>query len=336
MKAQSRNGVVSSNDESRFLVAVLPGFSFLSLGSILEPLRYLCQIMPEGQVDLEVFHLNSTIATVEDDVDLLCSRGFNDLEKRLTSRPVPDAVFLCCGFDVPVDTRDLLRRILRQLRRAGIPIFSVGASTWALAELGLLPDGKGAVHWAAFSAFRERNHDTQPLPKLFHLTPKVSTCAGELAALDLMIHYIRGRFGSSAADQICDRFLVSRPRGPDADQPAHTSSLLRYAPRIVLDVAARMSETVESPLAVADLAEDCGVSQRQLERLFRKYLQCSPRQYYMELQLGLAWQLCEQTDMSLMDIALASGFSTHSNLSKHFRRRYSISPRELRARARAF
>lgn len=319
---------------TRFLVAVLPGFSFLSLGSILEPLRYLRDILPEGEMDLEVYHLQSGIDPARDLVDLRCDRGFGALEARIGARPVPDAVFLCCGFDIPMDTREPFRRILRQLRRAGIPIFSIGAATWALAELGLLPDGRGAVHWAALPAFRERNHHTQPLPKLFHLAPKVSTCAGELAALDLIVHYIRDRFGGGLADRICDRFLVSRPRGPETDQPAHTSSLLRYAPQVVLDTAARMSEALENPMAIRDLARHGGISQRQLERVFKKYLRCSPRQYYKELQLGLAWQLCEQTDMPLVNVAFASGFGSHSNLSRHFRKRYSLSPSELRAKTR--
>ncbi|OYU37897.1 MAG: hypothetical protein CFE33_18830 [Pseudorhodobacter sp. PARRP1] len=71
-----------------------------------------------------------------------------------------------------------------------------------------------------------------------------------------------------------------------------------------------------------------------MEQLFLRYLKCSPRRHYLDLQLGLAWQLGERTDMLLFGVALASGFSSHSLLSRKFERQFSISPSELRPTGR--
>ena len=75
------------------------------------------------------------------------------------------------------------------------------------------------------------------------------------------------------------------------------------------------------------------MSTRQLERLFRKYLDRSPKRYYMELRLNKARNLLMQTDMSVINVALASGFSSPSHFSKCYRAQYDTTPyRERGAR----
>lgn len=289
------------------LLVIVPGVSFLSLGCLLEPIRFLQGISPAGALGCRVYDLEP-MAADSSGLWLAGALPVTALETRLTDFPKPLAVFFCCGFDVPNAARDMLRRMMRLVRRAQIPIYGIGAATWALAELRLLPNRTGVVHWASLSAFKERNLGVDALPKLYHLDPGVSTCAGEVATLDLFIHFAAAQFGHAVADQISDRFLVSRPRGPEADQPQQAASLLRHAPPLVQSVAARMSQNLENPIRIDRLAQDAGVSQRQLERVFLRYLNASPRKFYLDLQLGLAWQLCEQTNMPLREVALATGF----------------------------
>ena len=61
------------------------------------------------------------------------------------------------------------------------------------------------------------------------------------------------------------------------------------------------------------------MSTRQLERLFRRYLSRSPKRYYMELRLAKARNLLMQTDMSVINVALACGFTSPSHFSKCYR-----------------
>lgn len=316
------------------LLVIVPGYSLLSLGCIVEPLTAAQTLATVQPFELSLYDLGPGATSAEKEFRISAARALPELESRISARPAPGAIFFCCGFDVPHHARAPLRRVMRQARRAGIPIFGIGAATWALAETDLLPDRKGVVHWTSLSAFKERNPDADPLPKLYHTNPQVSTCAGELATLDMVIDFARQTFGKEVADLLCDRFLISRPRGPEADQPSHRASLLRYAPQIVQDTVGRMSGNLENPVGINALAEAAGVSQRQLERLFGQYLNTSPRKFYCDLQLGLAWQLCEQTDLPVVEIALAAGFSSHAALSRKFKIKYSITPSEMRARAR--
>jgi transcriptional regulator GlxA family with amidase domain len=75
------------------------------------------------------------------------------------------------------------------------------------------------------------------------------------------------------------------------------------------------------------------MSTRQLERLFRRYLGRSPKRYYMELRLQKARNLLQQTDMSVINVALACGFASPSHFSKCYRALYKTTPYRERGAA---
>ena len=87
-----------------------------------------------------------------------------------------------------------------------------------------------------------------------------------------------------------------------------------------------MEDNIEEPISPAVLAKDVSLSTRQLERLFRRYLNRSPKRYYMELRLQRARNLLLQTEMSVINVALACGFSSPSHFSKCYRSHYDITP----------
>src|SRR3546814_9920016 len=87
---------------------------------------------------------------------------------------------------------------------------------------------------------------------------------------------------------------------------------------------------LEEPLSRSELARGADLSTRQLERLFRKYLNRSPARYYLELRLNKARLLLLQTNMSVIDVALACGFVSASHFSKCYRDFFGRTPRKER------
>ena len=69
-----------------------------------------------------------------------------------------------------------------------------------------------------------------------------------------------------------------------------------------------MEANLEEPIDLDELAVYVNVSRRQLERLFQKYLHCSPSRYYLKLRLIRARQLLKQTSMSIIEVASVCGF----------------------------
>ncbi len=98
----------------------------------------------------------------------------------------------------------------------------------------------------------------------------------------------------------------------------------------LLTVISRMEETLEAPLALGALADAAGLSKRQLERLFRKYLERTPTRYYLELRLSRARHLLLQTALSVFGVAVACGFVSASHFSKCYRDFFGRTPRKER------
>jgi AraC-like DNA-binding protein len=91
-----------------------------------------------------------------------------------------------------------------------------------------------------------------------------------------------------------------------------------------------MEANIEETIELDELAGYVGLSRRQLERLFQKYLHCSPSKYYLKLRLYRARQLLRQTSMSIIEIATACGFVSSPHFSKCYRIHIGISPKAER------
>ncbi len=87
-----------------------------------------------------------------------------------------------------------------------------------------------------------------------------------------------------------------------------------------------METNLENPIKVALLAKQSNISTRQLERLFKRYVSETPGRYYLELRLSRARNLLTQTEMSIINVALASGFSSAAHFSKNYKQRFGVSP----------
>ena len=74
------------------------------------------------------------------------------------------------------------------------------------------------------------------------------------------------------------------------------------------------------------------MSRRQLERLCRNILGQSPATVYRNIRLDRARGLLMETDMSVMEIALATGFSSSAMLSRNFKERFGMTPMAQKAR----
>src|SRR5258705_4908987 len=86
---------------------------------------------------------------------------------------------------------------------------------------------------------------------------------------------------------------------------------------------------------IDDLAARLGIGGRQLRRLFKEHLGASPIAVVQTRRVLFAKQLIHQTRMSMVDIALASGFGSLRRFNETFRRLYRRPPSALRRQRRA-
>jgi AraC-like DNA-binding protein len=92
-----------------------------------------------------------------------------------------------------------------------------------------------------------------------------------------------------------------------------------------------MEANLEELIDMDELAHYAGLSRRQLERLFLKYLQCSPSKYYLKLRLLRARQLLKQSNLPIIEISTACGFVSTPHFSKCYREQMGVPPSEERS-----
>lgn len=325
-----------SGQPLKVAVVIVPGFSYLSLGSLLAPLHYVENTLLPNALSVSVFGEDGLHSAEPNDLIIQPSHTYSDLSEALDSLRGPDTVFFCCGHDVPMPSRDSLRRLFRKCKRTGMRVFGIGSANWIMAETRTLPNGQGAVHWSSLDAFAERNVDFEARNELFVTDGKTTSCAGELATLDLTIDFLRQEFGNQVANAACNHFLISYARSSNSLQPGATENRLRHAPLIAQSMVKMLRDTLTDDVSLDEVAAAHCISKRQMERIFNKYLDATPGKYLRKIKVELAYQLVEQTEMSVLEIAFACGYHSHSILSRHFREEYGVTPRDLReAKAQA-
>lgn len=85
-----------------------------------------------------------------------------------------------------------------------------------------------------------------------------------------------------------------------------------------------------SDQSLASFAERLGVSDRHLRRLFDTHVGVSPQAYALNHRLLFAKQLLSETRLPVLDVAVASGFSSRRRFNDAFQRQFALTPSQLR------
>lgn len=96
---------------------------------------------------------------------------------------------------------------------------------------------------------------------------------------------------------------------------------------------AYIEEHLDGNLSLESMAGQVDVSPLYLARAFKVAMGQSPHQYVLARRLERAKELLRNTDTPIVEVALASGFSSQSHLSNWFVRLVGVSPALYRRRA---
>jgi AraC family transcriptional regulator of adaptative response / DNA-3-methyladenine glycosylase II len=118
--------------------------------------------------------------------------------------------------------------------------------------------------------------------------------------------------------------LRCRPELAPGNAPIDTEQKLVAAALRYLDRVEEADQTIP------ELAGAFRVSDRHFRRLLTKQLGVSPIQFMQTRRLLLAKQLLTDTNLSINDVALASGFKSLRRFNSLFKERYRLSPTGLR------
>ncbi|MGB0843162.1 MAG: GlxA family transcriptional regulator [Alphaproteobacteria bacterium] len=299
-------------------------YSLIAFASAIDPLRLA------NRLSEKPLYTWTTIAHGDKIVD--ASNGFKSIAEHSTDEsPKLDRLFVVSGVDVhTVDPKPLVAW-LRKIERMGTVMGAICTGAHLLAKAGLLDGYRCTIHWENLPAFQENFPEVEASSDIYEIDRSRYTCSGGTAALDMMLNIIATGHGPDLAAKVADQFIHDRIRDHHDHQRSSLPARLGIRHSKLLAVVALMEQHLEEPLTRVDLAREANLSTRQLERLFRRYLQRSPARFYLELRLNKARLLLLQTNMSIIDVALACGFVSASHFSKCYRDYFGKTPRNERA-----
>lgn len=224
---------------------------------------------------------------------------------------------------------------LRRFARQGVVMGGIDTGAFLLAAAGLLNGRCATVHYEHLDAFAELYPKVDVREDLYVIDGDRITCCGGVAATDLALQIMRHSQGEALANAAARYVFHDRLRAPgERQETSGIEPLGSTTPQKLRDAISLMGQNLEEPLSVPDIADIVGLSQRQLERLFAASAGVSPVSYYRDIRLDRARGLVTQTDMPVLEVALACGFASPEHFSRAYRVRFGISPRSDRIEGR--
>lgn len=312
----------------KFVFLLLENFTLIAFAGAIEPLRLANLMAGRPLYDWMTVSEGGAPVTASNGVVILVDGPLGELGRDVV-------IIVVGGIDVKAAiTRPLLTWLRRESRRvAAVGAVCTGAQ--ALAQAGLLDGRRCTIHWENRDSFEEDFPDIELSPNIYVIDQNRYTAAGGTASTDLLLKLIARRHGAELANMVADQMIHTQIRTDKDEQRLSIPTRIGVRHPKLSTVIQMMEDNIEEPISPALLASDVGMSTRQLERLFRRYLNRSPKRYYMELRLKKARNLLLQTDMSVINVALACGFASPSHFSKCYRALYRTTPYRERGASEA-
>ena len=319
----NENSIIKLNTEvkspRRFVFVLIENFTLLSFSSALDALRIANRMSGKKLYDWTFIGENEEFVS--------CSAGTQfKLDNSLIELHRDDTILLCGGTAIQESTTKKLIGWLRREARRGLVIGGLCTAAYPMAKAGLLDDKKATIHWENQDSFAEEFLEVELTKTVFVCDGNRYTTAGGTSSIDLLLKIIADEHGEELANAVADQMIYSSIRTDQDTQRLSVPSRIGVRHPKLSKVIQMMEINIEEPISPSILAKDVGMSTRQLERLFRRYLDRSPKRYYMELRLQKARNLLMQTDMSVINVALACGFASPSHFSKCYRAHYDTTP----------
>jgi transcriptional regulator GlxA family with amidase domain len=307
----------------RVTFLIVPRFNMVEMIAMIEPMRVANYLSPTPLYKWETVAFDGTRITASNGMTVDA-----EVPSARSRRGELVFVFASWGGETYAN-RDVLGWVRRQARD-GARICAVELGCYIVARAGLLTGRRIATHFSYAPAFQEEFPDISVVDQIFTLDAQVLSCAGSFSTVDLMLCLIREQHGEALASEVSDQ-LISNPARPATTlQRRGLGNGIENLPPMIRQVISLIERNVSEPLDVPTIAEELGLSQRQLERLFKTAVGCTVVQFSVLVRLQHARVLLVASRQSIREIASATGFNTLSHFAHSFRRCFGRKPSDYR------
>jgi len=302
---------------------VVDSFSMLCLAAAIDPLRSANRLTGTDYYRWSMVSI--------DGKSVMASNGMVvEVDQSLDDPLSCDVLFVCAGYRTEVPRQSHMLGKLRERARKGGAVGALSIGSHILGQAGLLNGYDCTIHWENRASFQDAFPKVNCTGHVFEVDRDRYTSAGGTTSIDLMLFLIDEDFGSQTANEVANQFQHERIRthedrqrvGPERDLGGKSEKLQR--------AVELMAEHLEEPLTALEVARRVGLSLRQVERLFLRHLNSTPGRYYMSVRLERARELLRHTNAPILDVALSTGFTSHSYFAQSYRHHFRCSPSEER------
>jgi transcriptional regulator GlxA family with amidase domain len=318
-RKQAMPPVDTTTPTRNFVFLLLDQFSLIAFTTAIEPLRLANRYHGKDFYSWTLLNETGDMAVCSNGVGIRMDSALGDFNRN-------DVIFVCGGINIKENTTKPVLNWLRREARKGLAVGGLCTASYTLAAAGLLQGKKCTIHWENYDSFEEEFPDVELVKSVFTMDGNRFSSAGGMASVDLLLKIISNDHGQDLTNWVADQMIYNSMRTENDEPRLSIPTRIGVRHPKLSKVIQMMEKNIEEPIPPSTLATDVGMSTRQLERLFRRYLDRSPKRYYMELRLQKARNLLMQTDMSVINVALACGFSSPSHFSKCYRAQYETTP----------
>ncbi|MEM9732301.1 MAG: GlxA family transcriptional regulator [Pseudomonadota bacterium] len=323
MTTEPNNDFALERQSRHLAFLAVDQFSMMCLVAAMEPLRAANRLAARHFYSWSLVSITGEPVIASNGMELKVDQSIDD---DLTS----DILFICAGMKTHVEGQSHLLARLRERARRGGAVGGLSIGTHILGQAGLLNGYDCTIHWENRTSFQEAFPKANCTGHVFEVDRNRYTSAGGTTSIDLMLHIIQEDFGAKLANEVANQFQHERIRtnvdrqrvGPERDLSGKSEKLQR--------AVELMSEHLEEPLTALEIARRVELSLRQVERLFLRHLNSTPGRYYMSVRLERARELLRHTNAPILDVALSTGFTSHSYFAQSYRYHFHRSPSEER------
>jgi len=306
-------------------IVALPGFTLTALSLFLDPFR----LAADDRDKSRQIRCGWKICTLSGD-PVTSSSGMV-IEPTAPIGELDDCDYVAVVGGILGQYRPRQQALIDLIKRAdkrGKTVVGLCTAAFLLAEGGLLDDRNCCVSWFHhddfINLFDGYSADTT---SLFHRSGRHYTCAGGLGAASLSLSIIQNEISEELARKSASILMIPyelvRSEQPALSFNGVRSPMIRKAIRI-------FEETLEEPVPMIDVARKLGISVRQMERGFRMAIGRTAFEVREELRVKKARELLSETGLSLLEVAVASGFTDTRSMNRSFVRQKQKPPRDYR------
>lgn len=233
------------------------------------------------------------------------------------------------------DRNAFLIAALRTQHERGATIGANCASTFFLAEAGLLEGRTATTSWWLEDAFRLRYPNVNLCADETVTEDDTVFCSGaSTACLHLALRLVEWFGNTALANAVAKNLLIDGVCTSQASFKTLTlHAYLKHNDAIVLRGQRWMQRYLATPFQLSPLARYLRRSERTVIRRFKKVTGRTPGKYMQELKIEFAKRLLEAGQMSVDNICLRVGYEDVSSFRRLFRRETGVSPSQYQALA---